>query len=52
MDKKPSMLDKFVKYATTLGLDEKDLLSMTLEEAIEQVDKVREMWHDLIEDTK
>jgi len=45
-----TILDKLVKYATKMGMDEKELLGMTVTEAIEAIEDIQLMWKALIED--
>jgi hypothetical protein len=47
--KKMTILDKLVKYATKMGMDEKELLSMTVTEAIEAIEDIQLMWKTLID---
>jgi hypothetical protein len=44
-----TILDKLVKYATKMGMDEKELLSMTVTEAIEAIEDIQLMWKTLID---
>jgi len=42
------LLDKMIKYASSLGMDPNKLLDMTVFEAIEEIDKIKSMWKELI----
>jgi hypothetical protein len=47
-----TILDKLVKYATKMGMDEKELLSMTVTDAIEAIEDIQLMWRTLIDDAE
>lgn len=38
------LLNKFVKYATTLGLDSEEVLNMTVLEACLLIEETQKMW--------
>jgi hypothetical protein len=47
-----TILDKLVKYATKMGMDEKELLSMTVIDAIEAIEDIQLMWKNLIDNAE
>jgi len=47
-----TILDKLVKYAKTMGMDEQELLDMTVLDAILAIEDVQYMWKELISDAE
>jgi hypothetical protein len=43
-----TILDKLVKYAKTMGMDEQELLDMTVLDAILAIEDIQFMWKTLI----
>ena len=43
-----TILDKLVKYAKTMGMDEQELLEMTVLDAIQAIEDIQFMWKTLI----
>lgn len=44
-----TILDKLVKYATKMGMDEEELLNMTVTDAIKAIEDIQLMWKTLID---
>jgi hypothetical protein len=47
-----TILDKLIKYATKMGMDEEELLSMTVTDAIKAIEDIQSMWKNLIDDAE
>jgi hypothetical protein len=47
-----TILDKLVKYAKTMGMDEQELLDMTVLDAIQAIEDIQFMWKTLINDAE
>lgn len=47
-----TIMDKLMRYATKMGLDEKELLNMTVIDAINAIEDVEYMWRTIIDDHK
>jgi hypothetical protein len=47
-----TILDKLVKYAKTMGMDEQELLDMTVLDAIQAIEDIQFMWKTLVNDAE
>jgi hypothetical protein len=47
-----TILDKLIQYATKMGMDEKELLGMTVTDAIQAIEDIQLMWKNLIDDAE
>jgi hypothetical protein len=47
-----TILDKLVKYATKMGMDETELLNMTVIDAIKAIEDIQSLWKNLIDDAE
>lgn len=46
------MLNKFIKFAKSMGMDVEELMQMTVLEAILKIEETKKMWTELREDIK